>query len=396
MNAINPSASNRPNYLLFICRLFIGILFIFSGLIKANDPIGFGYKLEEYFEVFHLTVFSDYAVAIAILLCGIEIILGALLLLGLFGRSVAWGLLLLILFFSFLTFYSAYFEVVKSCGCFGDAIPLTPWQSFGKDVFLFILILVIFIYRNDIRPITKSLPVQIVLCTLIVAVSFGTGLYTYNYLPVIDFLPYKEGNNLPEQMQVPEGAPVDEYEIMYRLKNKQSGEEKTVTDKVYLDEKIWEDPDWEITGDPESKLIKKGYNAPIQDLRMTDAGGETDFNNEVLENPYYNFIVVAYDLTQTDLDALAKINAVALNASEQYNVRTVLLTASSATQVNELDEYLKLFMEPFYADAIPLKSMVRSNPGILLMKDGTVIKKWHYRSFPGFETLAKEHLSKVD
>ncbi|WP_036602775.1 BT_3928 family protein [Olivibacter sitiensis] len=394
MNAHTYATARRPNYPLLVCRLLVGLLFIFSGLIKANDPVGFGYKLEEYFEVFHLTVFSDYAVAIAILLCALEIILGAFLLLGFAGRLVAWGLLLLIFFFSFLTFYSAYFEVVKSCGCFGDAIPLTPWQSFGKDVFLFILILVIFIYRKQIKPITNSLAVQMVLGSLIVIVSFGAGIYTYNYLPVIDFLPYKEGNNLPEQMHVPEGAPADEYQIQYDLKHKQSGEEKTVTDKVYMDEKIWEDDQWEIIGEPESKLIKKGFSAPIQDLRITDAGGETDFNDEILANPYYNLLVVAYDLTETNLDALAKINATALNASEQYNVRTVLLTASSATQVDELDKHLKLFMEPFYADAIPLKSTVRSNPGVLLMKDGTVVKKWHYHTFPQFENLAKDYFSK--
>lgn len=396
MNTSTHPITKQPNYPLAICRLLVGLLFIFSGLIKANDPIGFGYKLEEYFEVFHLTVFSDYAVAIAILLCALEIILGAFLLLGIAGKLVAWGLLLLILFFSFLTFYSAYFEVVKSCGCFGDAIPLTPWQSFGKDVFLFILILVIFIYRKQIKPITGNLAVQIVLGSLIVIVSFGAGIYTYSYLPVVDFLPYKEGNNLPEQMHVPDGAPVDKYEIQYHLKHKQSGEEKTVTDKVYLDEKIWEDPNWEIIGDPESKLIRKGYSAPIQDLRITDAGGETDFNKEVLDNPYYNFIVVAYDLNETDLDALARINNIALNASEQYNTRTVLLTASSSTLIDELDKALELFMEPLYADAIPLKSMVRSNPGILLMKEGTVIKKWHYRTFPSFDTLAKTYLSKLD
>src|SRR5690606_21108767 len=130
----------RTNYLLGIARTFTGILFIFSGLIKANDPTGFGYKLEEYFHVFGTHFLNDYAVSLAVVICGLEILLGALLLLGFWGRKVAWGLLLLILFFTFLTFYSAFFEVVPSCGCFGDAIPLTPWQSFGKDLVLLALI----------------------------------------------------------------------------------------------------------------------------------------------------------------------------------------------------------------------------------------------------------------
>ncbi|HUH34094.1 MAG TPA: MauE/DoxX family redox-associated membrane protein, partial [Daejeonella sp.] len=132
-------------------RLFTGVLFIFSGLIKANDPLGFGYKLQEYFEVFHTSFLHDYATAIGILLCTLEIILGAMLLLGFFTRKVALGLLLLIIFFTFLTFYSAFFEVVTSCGCFGDAIPLTPWQSFSKDLVLLFFIVIIYLNRDSIR-----------------------------------------------------------------------------------------------------------------------------------------------------------------------------------------------------------------------------------------------------
>src|SRR6476661_8041011 len=135
--------------LVLLCRVLVGLLFIFSGLIKQNDPLGFGYKLQEYFEVFHMMFLYDYATAIAIFLCALEIILGAALLLGLRGKQVAWGLLLLIIFFTFLTFYSAYFDVVRTCGCFGDAIPLTPWQSFSKDLVLLLLILVIFFNRNS-------------------------------------------------------------------------------------------------------------------------------------------------------------------------------------------------------------------------------------------------------
>jgi uncharacterized membrane protein YphA (DoxX/SURF4 family) len=132
------------------------LLFIFSGLIKINDPLGFSYKLEEYFEVFHITFLNGFAVGIAVILCALEIILGFALLIGVRAKQVAWGLLLLIIFFSFLTFYSAYFKVVQTCGCFGDAIPLTPWQSFSKDLILLVLIIVLFINRNAIKPLFKA------------------------------------------------------------------------------------------------------------------------------------------------------------------------------------------------------------------------------------------------
>src|ERR1700761_6015642 len=140
------------NGLIWFCRIAVGLLFIFSGLIKINDPLGFSYKLEEYFEVFHITFLDGFAVSIAILLCALEIILGFGLLIGVRAKQVAWGLLLLIIFFAFLTFYSAWFKVVQTCGCFGDAIVLTPWQSFSKDMALLLLVLVIFFNRKKISP----------------------------------------------------------------------------------------------------------------------------------------------------------------------------------------------------------------------------------------------------
>ncbi|WP_354004756.1 DoxX family protein [Olivibacter sp. 47] len=139
---------HKSSFLLIFSRLFVGFLFVFSGLIKANDPIGFSYKLQEYFEVFHVAFLNNYAVAFAIVLCSLEIVLGILLLFGLYSKKVALGLLLLIVFFTFLTFYSAFFNVVTSCGCFGDAIKLTPWQSFSKDLILSFFILIIFLNRK--------------------------------------------------------------------------------------------------------------------------------------------------------------------------------------------------------------------------------------------------------
>src|SRR6201985_1252967 len=139
--------------LIWLCRIAVGLLFIFSGLHKINDPLGFSYKLQEYFEVFHITFLDSLALSIAILLCSLEIILGFALLIGVRAKQTAWGLLLLIIFFAFLTFYSAYFKVVQTCGCFGDAIPLTPWQSFSKDMVLLLLIIILFIKRKTISPI---------------------------------------------------------------------------------------------------------------------------------------------------------------------------------------------------------------------------------------------------
>lgn len=374
-------------------RIFVGILFIFSGLIKANDPLGFGYKLEEYFEVFHMTWFSPYATGIAIFLCVLEIVLGALLLFGFWSKKVTAGLLGIIIFFTFLTFVSAAFEVVTSCGCFGDAIPLTPWQSFSKDLVLLVLIVILFINRNKITPVTYNAGKQKIALIAVVAVSLIFSIYTYSYLPVLDFLPYKVGANLPELMKMPPGAVPDEFEITYKLNNKATKEKKEMSDKEYLKSGIWEDNNWEIVGDPVQKLIKKGYDIKIKDLIITDAAG-TDYTKELIENPYYNLIIVAYNLKDTDEEGIAKLNALTLNATEQFNIRTVMLTSNSAQDADAFSKRMKLFAEVFYADGVPLKSMVRANPGVLLLKNGVVINKWSFRAMPSFDKLSELYFSK--
>jgi uncharacterized membrane protein YphA (DoxX/SURF4 family) len=378
--------------LIHLQRAIVGLLFIFSGLIKANDPLGFGYKLQEYFEVFHIAFLNDFATVIAILLCTIEIVLGALLLLGIRSRTVASGLLFTIIFFTFLTFYSAFFEVVTSCGCFGDAIPLTPWQSFSKDIVLLLMILYIYKKRDEITPLICSTKLQNWSILFVVLISLGFGLYTYNFLPVLDFLPYKVGNNIPSLMIMPPGAVQDVYQITYVLKNKSTGETKSLTDKEYLSSEIWKDKNWEITGDPVSKLISKGFEVKIKDLKITDSQG-TDYNTELLENPYYNLVIVAYDLSKTDLAGIGNLNAIAINAAENFNIRTVFLTSASAQDAEIYSKKNKLVMEIFYADAIPLKSMVRANPGVLLMRNGVVVNKWHFHNFPSYDELSSTYFS---
>ncbi len=380
-------------FLVIFSRFFVGIIFIFSGLIKANDPLGFGYKLEEYFEVFHLAFLNNFAVVIAIIICVLEIILGVALLLGLRAKKTSIGLLVLIIFFTFLTFYSAAFNVVRTCGCFGDAIPLTPWQSFTKDLILLAFIIIIYLNRTKIQPVLKSETAENKALMIASALTLGFALYTYNFLPVKDFLPYHKGANLPEYMRIPEGAPLDVYEIRYSLKNKKSGETKEMTDKEYLKTEIWKDASWEIIGTPESKLVKKGFEPKIKDLKIVDSQG-TDYTSEIIENPYYNMVIVAEQLNKADQKAIGELNVLAINSAENYNIRTVLLTSASPDSMEVFKKRNNLVMEVFNADGVPLKSMVRSNPGLLLLKDGVVINKWHFHTLPSYEKLEKEYFSK--
>lgn len=383
----------QRNIPLWIVRIVVGALFIFSGLIKLNDPLGFSYKLEEYFEVFHINFLSSTAVFLSIFLCALEVILGVFLLLGISTKKVVRGLMLLIIFFTFLTFYSAAFDVVKSCGCFGDAIPLTPWQSFTKDLILLALIIYIYINRKKIQPVTYNKSKKTAISSITIGLTLLFGYYTYHFLPIIDFLPYKVGANLPESIKIPEGAPQDEYEITYTLKNKKTGEDKNISDKEYLTTKIYENPDWEFISSSDPKLIKQGYQPKIKDLNIFDSQG-VSYTKELIENPYYNLVAIAWKLDKAHKKSLGDINALAINAVENYNIRTVLLTSNSAQDADQYAKDLKLVLEFFYADAVPLKSMVRSNPGLILLKDGVVIEKWPSTALPSYDELEKNYFSK--
>jgi hypothetical protein len=260
------------------------------------------------------------------------------------------------------------------------------------------MIVYIFIKRDQIKPFIRSLFTRNLLAAFIILASFGAGIYTYYFLPIIDFLPYKEGNNIPELMKVPEGAEPDVFEHIYELKNKTTSETKKVTDKEYMGQKLWEDENWEVVGEPQTKLVKKGYELKIPDLIISDMDGN-NVTEEIINNPYYNFIVVSTDLKKMspfDLAALDRINTTIRDLSADYNIRAILATASSTEEVNYLNDQMELVLETFSVDAVPLKSMVRANPGVMLMLNGNVVKKWSPHNFPSKHELITKYLDKVE
>ena len=319
--------------------------------------------------------------------------IGLKLIAGIYAKKVAWGLLMLIIFFTFLTFVSAFFKVVTSCGCFGDAIPLTPWQSFTKDVVLLAFILYIFLHRNSLRPPSINENGKRAILFSSIGISLLFGIYTWSFLPIIDFLPYKVGANIPKEMERPPGAPQDVYLIMYELKNKSTGEKKEMSDAEYLKTEIWKDDNWEIVGTPSKTLIKKGFEQKIKDLIIIDGSG-TNYTKELIENPYYNFIIVAYNLGGTNEKSIGDMNAIAINAAEQFNIRTIMLTSTSVETTQQFTKTHKFFPEVFYCDAVPLKSMVRANPGLVLLKNGIVINKWHHNNLPTYDQLVADYFKK--
>ena len=355
------------NYLVNICRILVGILFIISGLIKLNDPVGFSFKLEEYFSpaVLDLAFLMPYALVISLIVVILEVLLGITLLLGYKRNLTVWSLLLMILFFTFLTFYSAYYNKVTDCGCFGDAVKLTPWESFTKDVILLILILVLFKWRRHIKRIFRPYTTRLVVLGGLLFCVF-LAYYVLNHLPVLDFRPYKINANIPEGMVVPDNAPKPIFE--YAWKFDVAGEEQIiVTNGEYPS------VDGEFIG-VETEEIQKGYEPPIHDFTLEIAG--IDYTEELMAEDNL-IMVIAYDLAKTNSMAYPSIKLMT-DAAIKKGYRVIGTSASNETLTGPfIDKYDLKF--PFYfTDETTLKTIVRSNPGVLILKKGTILQKVHY------------------
>jgi uncharacterized membrane protein YphA (DoxX/SURF4 family) len=373
-----------------ISRLLVGLLFIFSGLIKLNDPMGFSFKLGDYFaaDVLNLPFLLDYTLPIALFVVVLEVLLGVALLLGLWKNLTAWLLLLMIVFFTFLTFYSAYFNKVTDCGCFGDAIPLTPWESFGKDIVLTVLIAIIFFQRQLIQPLLKPMGSYITLA-LSFFLCFWLGHQVLNHLPLKDFRAYAEGKSIIEGMKSAEemGLEPTQYATIYTLENAASGESMKIDSRRYIDEGWWEKKEWQINSDlTETALETEGYEPPIHDFVIDLAGNE--ITDQVLEADLI-FLSIAYRMEKTEDEAYAKLNEFALAAADK-GIPFLGLSASLPSVVAEKTEKLGLRFSIASMDETALKTIVRANPGIVLLKKGVIVKKWHYQDLPDFAELEGE------
>ncbi len=354
-------------YLVGFARIVVGLLFIFSGLIKLNDPIGFSFKLQDYFapEVLNLEFLVPYSLGLAIMIVIVEVLLGVTLLLGYMRKLTLWLLLLMIVFFTFLTFYSAYFNKVTDCGCFGDAIPLTPWESFWKDVILLILILILFIGKRYIRPIfTTNIRSIVVFITFIFCL--GIGYYVLQHLPIIDFRAYKIGNNILEGMSMPEDAPQAVYE--YKWKFNINGKEEIITTTG-----DYPNVDGEFI-DVETRMVEEGYIPPISDFTI-EKNGE-DYTDVFLNHPNL-IVVVAYSMHNTEKEGYNAIKQVTDRANE-LGYEVIGLSASSDELTSQLKAEYDLNFDFYFSDETVLKTIVRSNPGLVELQEGTIMQKLHW------------------
>ncbi len=363
-----------------ISRVLVGVLFILSGFIKANDTIGFSYKLIEYFEVFKMPVFVDYAVPLAMVICIFEIIVGVALLLGAYTKLNAWLLLLMILFFTWLTGYSAVTGKVTDCGCFGDAIKLKPVESFIKDLVLLAFILVIFIGQQHIKPLFNRGVQTIALGTSLLVITAFT-LYTYMFLPRIDFLPYKVGNNIKALMTFPEGAVRDSFEMVFIYEKDGAQVEIGMNQLATLD-------DTYKFIDRKDKLIRPGYKVPVFDFKLYNESNVEYTDSLLADTSGYKLIIVQKDIRESRKGSAEQLAALTTPFVEAGN-KVWGLTATPHDMVEIYRHEYQLMYDYYMMDVTPLKSIVRSNPGVVLMKGNTIVKKWSSYAIPSYETLKK-------
>ncbi len=457
---IGPGGVNMAT---LVSRVVVGSVFIVSGLIKANDTVGFSYKLEEYFDESALgafwAMFYDFALPIAMIVTVIEVILGLAVLFGAKARLTSIALLLMTLFFGWLTWYTASCNdaqtaamsagesfnrlCVNDCGCFGDALrgsvgrSLTPWESFYKDLTLLFFVVVLVVQsahiklnsiREDIgifigafaviaafggwlfgwwfplgftvvaaliylvlKQYLQSKQVEWLIAAAMVIMTFCFVIYTYRHLPIKDYRPYKVGNNIPEQMMSAQelGLEPTIYANVYVLKHKETGETITEYSNVYLENKMWDEWEVESAGD-ESVVVQRGYEPPIPVFIVNNEDGD-DIGMEILEREGFSFILITWDITKSNEGIQSAINEFAQQA-EADDISFFGITASTYEQVEDF-RHKHQNMFPYHsADPIFLKTIIRANPGLLLMENGTILGKWHFNDFPDYREVKANYL----
>lgn len=348
-------------------RFFVGGLLIFSGLIKLNDPVGTQIKLEEYFEVFaedfgsFFHYFIPWSMEIGMILIILEVVLGIAILIYWRMNLTAWLVLLMMTFFTFLTFYSAYFDKVTDCGCFGDAIKLTPWESFTKDVILMVFVAHLFWYRKSYKPILRSRAGYAVVLTSVL-ISLFLGIYAIRHLPFIDFRAYRIGNNIPQQM-IPLEQPIIEYTFEKNGKEEHATQFLSSEDGYkYISSRVLN----------EDKIKPK-----ITDYSVSSPEGE-DKTQYTFEGP--RLILVIFDVNKASADHIDEISE--LTKQLEGKVDCFILTSSSSDVMEAFRHEHQLAVPYYFADATVLKTIIRSNPGIALWNHGTVMGNWHYNDTP--------------
>lgn len=356
--------------LLNIARIIVGVLFIFSGLIKANDPLGLSYKMQEFFEVWGMHWLNDFTLSFSVIMIAFEIIAGVAVLVGWKMRLFSWLLLLLILFFTFLTGYALFSGKIRECGCFGNCIPLTADQSFIKDLVLLVLIGFIFANRNQIKPaLNPRNSLLILFFSTVFSIAFMWHVLVR--LPVMDCLPYTVNNNIPENMKVPPGAIPDSTVITFVYKK--DGKEVEFTATEFPDD--FNDSAYQFVK-RSNRVVRKGNAVPaITDFSLTTLNDNDTTQALLSEDQYqlYLFLKDGYSEGRWT-EELGMVMQVAL----KKNIHGFLVTNLPKESLQQNPSPVFTLLKPLQCDVVAIKTAARANPTLMLVKKGTILGKWSY------------------
>ncbi|MDD2549483.1 MAG: DoxX family protein [Bacteroidales bacterium] len=372
-------------FLMWLSRYVLAFTFIFSGFVKGVDPLGSAYKFGDYFMAFGLDFLMPFALGLSFVLCALELLIGLLLLFDIRTVLATWGAFLFMSVFTPLTLVLAIYNPVSDCGCFGDAIILSNWETFFKNVPLLIAAIILFRNRKYIRPKLPLLP-ELVITLMLIAISFIPPAHGYNNLPLIDFRSYKVGTHIPTAMEIPEGAPLDEYKTLLYY-------QKDDVVKEFTQENFpWQDTTWTFV-ESKSVLVKEGYHPPISDFVLTDLYG-LDVTDSILSYPGYTMLVVAYRLNEANKEALSRFNELYFKAQE-VGINFACATSSPADDIDRFISSTGVAFPFVQGDEIMLKTTVRANPGLMLLNHGTIVGKWHYKKTPEPKFFEKNIVPKL-
>lgn len=359
------------------CRLLLGVVFVFSGTVKAIDPTGGAIKIGEYLASFGLDKLQSLSVMLSFNLSAIEFTLGVCLLLGVYRRYTTFLTLLMMAFMTPLTLYLALFDPVSDCGCFGDALILTNWETFYKNIVLLAAAIFVFIYNQRLTAFyTYKVYWFVPLFAYLYCIGFA--YRNYAHLPVVDFRPYKVGANIPALMTVPEGAPADEYRYSFIY------EKDGVQKEFSLDDVPAGDSTWTFV-DSKTELVKQGYVPPVAGFNLYNAADE-DVTDALLGDPRPVLLLIAPKLETADDEAMDEINTIYDYALEN-GIDFYCVTGSGADAIAQWNDYTGAEYPYLMADEVLLKTIIRSNPGLVLLREGTILAKWHWHDLPEEEAL---------
>lgn len=365
------------------CRILLGVVFIFSGFVKAVDPVGFSIKIGDYLLAFGLEKLQWLSMMASINIISIEFMLGICVLLGVYRKYASFLTLLFMAFMTPLTLYLAIFDPVSDCGCFGDAVILTNWETFGKNVVLLIAAIFLLIYNQRILPFFTYK-----VYWFVALFSFGMcslfAFQNYRHLPVIDFRPYKIGVNIPEAMMIPEGAPMDEY--LYSFIYEKDGEKKSFS----LENLPQEESGWEFV-ESKTTLVKEGYTPPIAAFNLYNEN-DKDVTDMILSDVKGVFLLIIPNIEKANDEHIDEINSV-YDYAQENGLAFYGVSGSTHEAMMRWSDYTGAEYPFLSADDVLLKTIIRSNPGLVLLKGGTILGKWHYRDIPEEEDI-KETMDK--